>query len=195
MYNPLETIRKFQSRLGKPIRPIIELQKNGSVVNIVTNTIQCENMISDTYRVEAWELHPETKASAIYIDGVFKGMGFFAGEEGHILSTKIEDIREDEQEGIDQEDLLGMEVGTTMKVQKDVELYNIVKDKEGNPVLNDKGEWTAVRILTAAYKGINGKLLDASILERGSALKPSFMQTAIYCVLVGLTCFMMGMTL
>ena len=148
MYNPLDTVRRFLLRIGKPIRPIIELQKGGSIVNIITTTVQTENLISDTYHAEGWEVQPDSKASAIYVDGLFKGMGFFAGEEGVILS-----------------------------IRKDVELL----DKDGN-------------VITASYKGIIGKLLDASLYERGSALKPSMMQTLIYCALVGLVAFMAGMS-
>jgi hypothetical protein len=194
LYNPLDTLRKFQARIGKPIRPIIELQKNGSVVNILTKTIQCENMINDPMRTEAWELHPDTKASAIYVDGVFKGMGFFAGEEGHILNYSLDEIREDQREEILTEDLLGIEIGTTVQVKKEVELYTEVLDKNGVPVLDAAGNRSMVRVLNAAYKGLNGKLLDASIIERGSALKPSMTQTLVYCGLVGFTMFMMGMS-
>lgn len=136
------------SRIGKPIRPLIELQKNGSIVNVITTAVQDGNLISDAYKAEAWEVHPESIASAIYIDGIFKGMGFFAGEEGQILTIK-----------------------------KDVVL------------LDDKGH-----NITASYKGIFGKLLDAALYERGSALKPSMMQTIIYCILTGLMMFMAGMS-
>ena len=147
MYNPLNTIRRFMSRIGKPIRPLIELQKNGSIVNVITTAVQDGNLISDTYKAEAWEVHPESTASAIYIDGVFRGMGFFAGEEGQILNIK-----------------------------KDV----VLLDDKGNNV-------------TATYKGIFGKILDAALYERGSALKPSMMQTMIYCLLTGIAMFMAGM--
>ena len=148
MYNPLDTIRRFASRIGKPIRPIIELQKDASIVNIITSSVQTENMINDVYHTEAWEVTPDSRASAIYIDGVFKGMGFFVGEEGVVLSIKKDVVIEDEDK------------------------HNI----------------------TAAYKGLLGRLLDASLLERGSALKPSMMQTLIYCALVGLFMFMAGMS-
>ena len=134
------------SRVGKPIRPLIELQKNGSIVNVITTAVQDGNLITDKYKSEAWELHPESTASAIYIDGLFRGMGFFAGEEGQILNIK-----------------------------KDV----VLLDDKGNNV-------------TASYKGIFGKLLDAALYERGSALKPSMMQTLVYCGLVGLMGFMAG---
>lgn len=161
MFNPLNTLRKFQSRIGKPIRPIIELQKEGMIVNILTKTIQTENMISDALKSEAWLLPPETPASAIYVDGIFKGMGFFAGEEGVVL-----------------------------KIQKDVLLQEEVdtQDASGNTVKKIQDT------IRASYKGLFGKLLDASLIERGSALKPSMMQTLIYCLLVGLVAFMMGMS-
>jgi hypothetical protein len=136
------------SRIGKPIRPLIELQKNGSIVNVITTAVQDGNLITDAYKAEAWEVHPEQTASAIYIDGIFKGMGFFAGEEGQILQIK-----------------------------KDV----VLLDGKGN-------------VVTASYKGIFGKLLDAALYERGSALKPSMMQTLIYVFLAGLMMFMAGMT-
>ena len=202
MYNPFDTLRRFQSRLGKPIRPIVEFQKNGSVISIITNTIQTENMIQDPYRNEAWELHPEDRASAIYVDGVFKGMGFVAGEEGQILKPDLSCI--DEKEQIEESDLLWEEVGSILQVKKDIELYNEVLDAEGNPILVDvldpKGNPTGrkvtkrVQVLTASYKGLMSKLLDASIMERGSALKPSMMQTLIYCALVGFAAFMAGMS-
>jgi hypothetical protein len=180
MYNPLDTIRCFQSKLGKPIRPIIELQKGVSIVNINTRTVQDGNLISDPLRAEAWEVPPEAKASAIYIDGLFKGMGFFTGEEGCIL-----------------------------QVNKDVKLYGPVMDEKGKPIQKEvrrkvtdpdgteREEITHEPLLqqiTFAAKGILGKLLDAGLYERGSALKPSMMQTLIYCALVGLTFFMMGMS-
>ena len=57
-------------------------------------------------------------------------------------------------------------------------------DKDGKLILIE---------ITAAYKGIIGKLLDAALIERGSALKPSMMQTLIYCALVGLMMFLAGM--
>lgn len=161
LFNPFDILRKFQSRIGKPIRPIIELQKEGMVINILTKTIQTENMINDPLKSEAWLLPPETPASAIYIDGIFKGMGFFAGEEGVIL-----------------------------KIQKDVSLQEevVIEDASGKHVKVIRNS------ILASYKGLFGKLLDASLIERGSALKPSMMQTLIYCGLVGLTAFMMGMS-
>lgn len=166
MFNPLETMRKIKSRLGKPIRPIIEVQKGGSIVNIVTKSVQSDpNIIHDSLQGEAWQLHPDDKASAIYIDGLFKGMGYFAGEEGHIL-----------------------------KVKKEVTLLNEVYDSEGNPVIDPVTKLTKTyTVINMAFKGINSKLLDGAIIERGSALKPSMSQTIIYCVLVGLVCFMLGM--
>lgn len=148
MYNPLDTLRRFRSRIGKPIRPIIELQKDGSIVNVITTAVQEGNLINDTYKAEAWEIPVGSRAVAIYIDGIFKGMGFFAGEEGVILSLR-----------------------------KDVEIL----DKAGN-------------VITAAYKGILGRLLDAGLYERGSALKPSMMQTIVYCVMTAALFFMAGMS-
>lgn len=164
MYNPLDTLRRFRSRIGKPIRPIIEIQKGGSIVNVITTTIQTENLISDTYHAEGWEIQSDSKASAIYVDGLFKGMGFFAGEEGVVIPVK-----------------------------KEVELYSHVTDANKQP-LYDKDGKPIYAIITASYKGIIGKLLDASLYERGSALKPSMMQTLIYCALVGLVAFMAGMS-
>ena len=90
MYNPLDTVRRFRSRIGKPIRPIIELQKGGSIVNVITTTVQTENMINDAMKAEAWEIPPGSVASAVYVDGLFKGMGFFAGEEGVVIPIKKE---------------------------------------------------------------------------------------------------------
>lgn len=180
MYNPLDTIRRFQSRIGKPIRPTIELQKGATIVSINTRTVQDGNMLSDPMRGEAWEVRPEAKASAIYIDGLFKGMGFFVGEEGAVL-----------------------------QVEKDVELYGPVIGKDGKPiekevkikVVGDDGTETeqivmkpVLQKITFAAKGILGKLLDAGLYERGSALKPSMMQTMIYCALVALVAFMAGMS-
>jgi hypothetical protein len=135
--NPLDTLKKFRSRLGKPVRPIIELQKNGSIVNVNTTTVQTENLISDVYRGEAWELSPGSVASAIYVDGLFKGMGFFVGDEGVILT-----------------------------IRKDVEIH----DEDGKDI-------------TMAYKGVIGRLLDASLLERGSALKPTMTQVLFYAAM------------
>ena len=148
LINPLDTIKRFKSRLGKPIRPIIELQKDGSIVNVITTAVQEGNLINDTYKAEGWEIPVDSRASAIYIDGVFKGMGFFAGEEGVVLQVK-----------------------------KEVEIV----DKLGG-------------IITASYKGIIGKLLDAGLYERGSALKPSMMQTVVWCLMTAVLFFMVGMS-
>ena len=152
------------SRVGKPIRPLIELQKNGSIVNILTTTVQDGNLISDTYKTEGWEVHPSSTASAIYIDGIFKGMGFFAGEEG-----------------------------VTIPIKKEVELYTYKTDENKQPVMDKDGNLIAIQI-TAAYKGIIGRLLDAALIERGSALKPSMMQMIVYILLAGIACFFAGMT-
>ena len=151
------------SRVGKPIRPLIELQKNGSIVNILTTAVQDGNLITDKYKSEAWEVYPGSTASAIYIDGIFKGMGFFAGEEGVIIPVK-----------------------------KEVELYTYKTDSNKEPMIDKDGKLILIEI-TAAYKGIIGKLLDAALIERGSALKPSMMQTIIYCLLTGIAMFMAGM--
>ena len=150
------------SRVGKPIRPLIELQKNGSIVNILTTTVQDGNVITDKYKSEAWEVQPKSISSAIYIDGIFKGMGFFAGEEGVILDIK-----------------------------KDVKMY-----AHATEVFGGKMEVIGVKYegeVTAAYKGIFGKLLDAALIERGSALKPTMMQTLIYSFFGLLIGFMAGM--
>jgi hypothetical protein len=164
MYNPLDTVRRFLTRIGKPIRPIIELQKGGSIVNVITTTVQTENLISDTFHAEGWEIQPDSKASAIYIDGLFKGMGFFAGEEGVVIPVK-----------------------------KEVELYTYATDANKQPLYKSDGTPILVSI-TASYKGIIGKLLDASLYERGSALKPSMMQTLIYAGMALLLGFMAGMS-
>ena len=151
------------SRIGKPIRPLIELQKNASIVNVITTTVQDGNLITDKYKSEAWEVYPTATASAIYIDGIFKGMGFFAGEEGTIL-----------------------------KVEKNVDLKGVLLDEDGKPKLDKDGNKILMPI-TFAAKGDLGKLLDAALYERGSALKPSMMQTLIYCFLTGIAMFMAGM--
>lgn len=88
MFNPLNTIRKFQSRIGKPIRPIVEVRNGGAVISIVTNSIEDGNVIRNTYQDQTWGKNPDITASAIYIDGLFKGMGYCSGEEGVLL--KIE---------------------------------------------------------------------------------------------------------
>ena len=151
------------SRVGKPIRPLIELQKNGSIINILTTTVQDGNVITDKYKSEAWEVQPKSVASAIYIDGIFKGMGFFAGEEGAILN-----------------------------VEKDINLKGIVIGDDGKQKFDVNGD-PVLQPITFAAKGILGKLLDAALIERGSALKPSMMQTLIYCLLTGIAMFMAGM--
>ena len=146
MYNPLDTIRRWQSRIGKPIRPIIELQKNGSIVNVITTSVQTEQMISDTYHTTAWEVRPHHRSHAIYVDGVYKGQGFFAGEEGIILDVEKE-----------------------------------VTDDNGHRI-------------TFSYSGLFGKLLDASLIERGSALKASTMQILIWSAVALAFGFMAGMS-
>ena len=160
MQNPLDTIRKWQSKLGKPIRPIIEFQKNASVCSIITTTIQTENMIQDQYRNVAWELHPSDQSVAVYIDGVFRGIGHYAGEEGQILSMK-----------------------------KEVSLFREDLDEEGNRLSQ---KW--IPVLCANYSGLHSKLLDASLLERASALKPSLMEKLIFCGIGVLIGIMLGMS-
>jgi hypothetical protein len=155
MQNPLDTIRKWQAKLGKPIRPIIEFQKNASICSIITTTIQTENMIQDQYRNVAWELHPGDPSVAVYIDGVFKGIGHYAGEEGQILEVK-----------------------------KDVSLFREDLDEDGNRLSQ---KW--IPVLIASYSGLHSKLLDASLLERASALKPSLTEKLIFCgvgILIGI---------
>ena len=154
MQNPLDTIRQWQSRLGKPIRPIIEIKKNASMCSIITTTIETENMIQDQYRNTAWELHPDDQAVSLYVDGIFKGVGYFAGEEGQIL-----------------------------KMEKKVSLFREDLDEEGNRI-SDK----CIPVLLASYSGLHSKLLDASLLERASALKPPMMEKLIFCgvgILIG----------
>jgi hypothetical protein len=157
MFNPLESWRKFQSRIGKPIRPVVEFQKEGSIINIVTTTVQDGNIIHDTYRSEGWELHPTDKASAIYVDGLFKGMGYAVGEEG-----------------------------TVLKIKKEVTLFNEVLDENENPIYDDDGKgnkiprWINISHLNISYKGLISKLLDANLYERGSALKASFGEKLIW---------------
>lgn len=146
MLNPLLTLKKIKSRMGKPIRPIVELQKDCSVVNVITTTVQTEGMINDTYQSNAWEVPANAKTTAVYVDGIFKGVGYFAGEEGVILDA-MKDVRD--------------EHGSTVRF---------------------------------SFKGEFGKLLDAALIERGSALKPSMMQTLVYCALFGGFCFMAGMS-
>lgn len=165
MFNPIEEYQKFRNRIGKPIRPIVELQKNGSIVNIVTNTIQDGNIIQNTYQSEVYELHPDDKASAIYIDGIFKGMGFFAGDEGQIL-----------------------------RIQKDVDLFEEVHDKDGNIEYDDEGKPKLRQVVIASYKGIFGKLVDANLIERGSALKMSLGGVIVYCLLVFVIGWFLGST-
>jgi hypothetical protein len=90
MFNPLNILRKFQSRIGKPIRPIIEFRDGGAVINIVTNTIEDGNVIKNSYQEQVWGKNPSIQASAVYVDGLYKGMGYCAGEEGVLL--KIEKL-------------------------------------------------------------------------------------------------------
>jgi hypothetical protein len=160
MQNPLDTIRKWQAKLGKPIRPIVEFQKGTSVCSIVTNSIQTENMIQDQYQNKAWEVHPNDQSVALYIDGVFRGIGHYAGEEGQILNLK-----------------------------KEVSLFREDLDEDGTRLSSN---W--IPVLCASYSGLHSKLLDASLLERASALKPSLMEKLIFCgvgVLIGI---MVGMS-
>jgi hypothetical protein len=119
-------------------------------------------------------------------------MGFFAGEEGVVLDPVYDDLREDMKKEIESDDLLGQEIGQTIEVEKDVQVYGPVM-VDGKPKVNEKGEMVLKKI-TFAAKGILGRLLDASLYERGSALKPSMMQTLIYVLLASLVAFMMGMS-
>jgi len=160
MQNPMNRIRQWQSRLGKPIRPIVELQKDATVCNIITTTIQTENMVQDQYRNVAWELHPTDKTVAVYVDGVFKGIGYFAGEEGQILEMK-----------------------------KEVSLFREDLDEDGNRL---SFKW--IPVLCVSYSGLMSKLLDASLLERASALKPSLMEKLVFAGIGVLIGVMMGMS-
>lgn len=160
MINPLDTLRKFQSRLGKPIRPIVEFQKQGSILHVITTSIETENMIQDQYRNEAWQLHPESKSTAVYVDGVFKGIGFYACEEGH-----------------------------TVNIDMNIEIFR--EDRDTNGKLNSD---RLIPVIKAAYKGLNSKLLDASLLERASALKASLMEKLIFCGIGVLIGILMGMS-
>lgn len=160
MFNPIETVQKIKSRLGKPVRPVIELQKNASILNIITNSIQDGNVLRDTYHDETWAIDPESRSVAVYIDGVFKGIGHWACE-------------------------LGVTTNLTMdiKPQKEIE---ITKDGETTT--------TKVPAFVMVFKGIFSKLIDGAIIEKGSALKPSMMQTIIYCIVALAFGFMAGMS-
>lgn len=146
--------------MGKPIRPVIELQKDCSLVNIITTSVQDGNVVRDFAHDETWAVDPSQKSIAVYIDGVFKGLGHFASEEGVVV-----------------------DIEKSITLEREVEKT----DKEGNIT---KTTISGYRLI---YKGIFSKLIDGAIVERGSALKPNMTQTIIYCVLVGLTGFMMGM--
>ena len=159
MINPIDTIQKFKSRLGKPIRPIVEMQSDASVVNIVTNAIQEGNVIRDFAHDETWVKPTEAKTTAVYIDGVFKGMGYYASEEGVICNAKKDVQLQREVEIIDDE-------GNTQK--KIVDTYNF------------------------SYKGVFSKLIDAKLLEMGSALKSTMIDRLIFAVMGALCGFILG---
>ena len=142
MINPFESIQKFRSRLGKPIRPIVEIQSDASVVNIVTNSIQDGNVIRDFAHDETWVKPTDAKTTAIYIDGVFKGMGYYASEEGVICNVK-----------------------------KEVTLQR--EDSEGN----------ISSVFNFTYKGIFSKMIDAKLLEMGSALKSTMTDKLIFGII------------
>ena len=177
MSNPFETLQKFKSRLGKPVRPIIELQKDCSLVNIITNPVQEGNAIRDYAHDETWLCDPNTKTTAVYIDGVFKGLGHFATEEGYCINAEkvVEPLREIPNDKIKE----------NCEIVPASELPEGVKPTPGH---------TIVKGLKLSYKGIFSRLLDGGIIERGSQLKPAMTQTLVYCALVGLTMFMMGMS-
>ena len=86
--NPIESIQKFRSRMGKPIRPVIELQKDCSLVNIITTSVQDGNVVRDFAHDETWTVDPSQKSIAVYIEGVFKGLGHFASEEGVVVDIE-----------------------------------------------------------------------------------------------------------
>ena len=161
MFNPFEYMQKMRSRLTKPIRPVIELQKDCSLVNIVTNSIQDGCVVRDLTHDETWLLDPQAHVVAIYLDGVFKGMGHFASEEGVIVDLKKE-----------------------IELQREI----TVTSQDGTT------ETRTVPGYRLIYKGLFSKLLDAKIIEIGSALKLSWGQTMIYLVLIGALAFMMGMS-
>jgi hypothetical protein len=158
MQNPLDYIRRIQSRLGKPLRPVIELQSGASIVSITTTSVQDGNIISDVYKQEGWEVPPKAKSRPLWIDGIYKGQCFFVTEEGAILDV-LKEVEAETPEWIDS-------FGVIHKSKK----------------------------IIVSFKGTIGSLLDAELLKRGSALKPSMMQTMIYCFLVGGFAFMAGMS-
>lgn len=139
MINPFESIQKFRSRLGKPIRPVVEIQSDASVVNIITNSIQDGNVIRDFAHDETWVKPTDAKTTAVYIDGVFKGMGYYASEEGVICN-----------------------------VNKEITLQR--EDTEGN----------ISNVFNFSYKGIFSKMIDAKLLEMGSALKSTMTDKLIF---------------
>ena len=134
MQNPLDRVKRFTAKLGKPIRPIAEIQKRGTILNVITTTIENGNVIQDTAGMQIWEKPADARSIAIYVDGVFKGIGFFAEETG---------------------------------ILPNVEVIIDAEDPKKNKIL-------------ASYKGIGGQLLDAAIIERGSALKASFADKLVF---------------
>lgn len=159
MINPLDTIQKFRSRLGKPIRPVVEIQSDASVVNIVTNSIQDGNVIRDFAHDETWLKPTEAKTTAIYIDGVFKGMGYYASEEGIICNLQKDVTLEREVDVVEENGEIKKEIIST---------YNLV------------------------YKGVFSKLIDAKLLEMGSALKSSMTDKLIFAAIGLLFGFILG---
>ena len=163
MINPLNTIRKIRSRIGKPIRTIIEVQNDCSVVEITTDSIRDGNLIRDISHDKTWALPVGSKTVAIYIDGIFKGMGHFATEEGVVVNVENE-----------------------VKLQKEVK----TTDNAGKPIIENKP--LGFRL---TFTGIFSKLIDAAIIEKGSALKQTWTTSMILIFLFGcMTAFMMGMS-
>lgn len=141
MKNPMVMYRTWMARLGKPIRPIVELQKGGTLINIVTTSKETiGGIIQDEYSGSAWEFYPSDETKAIYVDGVYKGQGYFVGEEGHVLSIK-----------------------------KDVELFKEGKDKQGSliriPILSLVFKGINSKVLDAAILEM-GSSLKSSFTDK-----------------------------
>lgn len=109
MYNPIAHLKQIRARFGMPLRPIVEFEKDGTIVNVITTSVQDNDFVNDAYHEQRWALTSESKPIALYLNGVYTGMGYVASDEGVVCSI-TKDIQIDAEKEITKPD------GTTERI-------------------------------------------------------------------------------